>query len=319
MTSCTGIARTTSTTSGSRCVMSARLRVNTRTSSPARCTWMRAPSSLYSTDASPTASIASLGLAAVAASIGSTGRPTTSPTASSSSAVPVSASRAVSPRSPESIAARRTESPGRSAARAIASMSTPSSAPVRMSPISTRRMKSCSRSVARAASSRSSRARSPLEPEPEPDSAARRSSAASRSATVRLATSAASPIAAASPRQPTPTRPWRALPTRNPTAGAISSGSSRPSRSASASTFASRERVAVTVSVVVTSSSSSTRPVCHRPPTAAERAPGRASDFASVGSANRAHTASASGPIAVVPSDSTGESSPNTLWSGSSR
>ena len=67
--------------------MSARLRVKTRTSSPERCTWMRAPSSLYSTDASPVVSTASDGLAAVAASIGSTGRPTTSPTASSSAAV----------------------------------------------------------------------------------------------------------------------------------------------------------------------------------------------------------------------------------------
>ena len=150
ITSCTGMRRTTSTTSGSRCVTSARLRVKTRTSSPARCTWMRAPSSLYSTDASPVVASAADALDAVAASIGSTGRPTTSPTASSSAAVPVSASLAVSPRSPESIAARRTTSPGRSAARAIASVSTPSSAPVRISPSRTRAMKSCSRSVARA-------------------------------------------------------------------------------------------------------------------------------------------------------------------------
>ena len=53
MTAVTGMAFTTSTTSGSRCVMSARLRVKMRTSSPLRCTWMRAPSSLNSTDASP--------------------------------------------------------------------------------------------------------------------------------------------------------------------------------------------------------------------------------------------------------------------------
>ena len=269
ITSRTGIRRTTSTTSGRRWVMSARLRVNTRTSSPARCTWMRAPSSLYSTDASPVVASASAALGAVAASIGSTGRPTTSPTSSSSAAVPVSASRAVSPRSPESIAARRTTSPGRSAARAMASVSTPSSAPVRISPSSARLMKPCSRSVARAVSSRSAPARSPADPEPEV--VASRSSSSSRSATVSVGSAAGSPIAADIPRQPTPTRPCRGLPTRNPTAGAISSGSRRRSSSASASTFASRDRVEATASAVVTSSSSSTGPVCHRPPTAAAR------------------------------------------------
>ena len=46
-------ARTTSTTSGRRSVTSFRLRVNSRTSSPARCTWMRAPSSFHSTLAAP--------------------------------------------------------------------------------------------------------------------------------------------------------------------------------------------------------------------------------------------------------------------------
>ena len=40
--------RPTSTTSGSRPVMSSRLRVTTRTSSPSRCTWIRMPSSLAS-------------------------------------------------------------------------------------------------------------------------------------------------------------------------------------------------------------------------------------------------------------------------------
>ena len=48
-----GTPRTTSTTSGRRSVTSLRLRVKTRTSSPGRCTWMRAPSSFHSTDASP--------------------------------------------------------------------------------------------------------------------------------------------------------------------------------------------------------------------------------------------------------------------------
>ena len=81
MTSSTGSARTVSTISGTRWVMSARLRVKTRTLSPFRCTWMRAPSSLNSTDASPaTVATASATDPAVEASIGSTGRPTCSPT-----------------------------------------------------------------------------------------------------------------------------------------------------------------------------------------------------------------------------------------------
>ena len=44
-----GSARTASTTSGSRCVTSLSERVNTRTWSPSRCTWIRAPSSFSST------------------------------------------------------------------------------------------------------------------------------------------------------------------------------------------------------------------------------------------------------------------------------
>ncbi len=44
-----GSARTTSTTSGSRWVMSSRLRVAISTSSPRRCTWIRMPSSFAST------------------------------------------------------------------------------------------------------------------------------------------------------------------------------------------------------------------------------------------------------------------------------
>ena len=77
-----GSARTTATTSGSRSVMSSRLRVATVTSSPSRCTWIRMPSSLTSTATVgarrpwPCAATTS---GALEASIGSTGRPTSSP------------------------------------------------------------------------------------------------------------------------------------------------------------------------------------------------------------------------------------------------
>ena len=79
-----------------RAVMSARVRLNTSTrlpGPPCRCTWIRAPSSLTSTDASSgaSASSASVGLAEVAASIGSTGTPTVRPTRVRSA--PVSATK----------------------------------------------------------------------------------------------------------------------------------------------------------------------------------------------------------------------------------
>ena len=256
ITACTGIRRTISTTSGSRCVMSARLRVNTQTSSPARCTWMRAPSSLYSTDASPTVAIASAALAAVPASIGMIARPTTSPTASSSSAVPVIASTAVSARSPESIAARRTLAASRPEARTIASRSTPSSAPVRSSP-----------TITRARKSHSAAGRPPGEAWSVALRVADRPGAGCRGQRfergVDVARSSGSarrrarPRGVAMPRQPTPIRPCRGLAVRRPTAGANSSGSSALRSSASASIFASRERVAVTASTVSTTRASS--------------------------------------------------------------
>ncbi len=74
-----------STTSGSRSVMSSRLRVAITTSSPVRCTWIRMPSSFTSTATgcpppAPALAIAAARSGALEASIGSTGRPTSSPT-----------------------------------------------------------------------------------------------------------------------------------------------------------------------------------------------------------------------------------------------
>ncbi len=273
--------------------MSARVRVKIRTSSPCRCTWMRAPSSLNSTDASPTAAIASETVAAVDASIGWTPRPTTSPTSSSSPAVPVRASTAVSPRSPDSIAARRTAAAGRSAARAIASSSTPSRAPVRSSPRITRPRKSHSPAVARSASSR--RLPPLAATDPDPDAAATASSAESTSPMVSVGCSAWTTSSVARPRHPTPTRPWRGLAVRNPTAGTISSGSSRRSASASASIFASRERVAVTASTVSTRSASSILAFSHRAPTGAERISDRVRTSCSTAPRPRARAAGTAG------------------------
>ena len=66
----TGRVRAAATTSGTRAVMSSRVRVNTATSVPSRWTWMRWPSSFHSTAASPTRSMAASMLGAVEASIG---------------------------------------------------------------------------------------------------------------------------------------------------------------------------------------------------------------------------------------------------------
>ena len=67
----------------------ARLRVQTRTSSPSRWTWMRAPSSLYSTVTSaPSAANAVSSESPGEASIGRTGLPTCRVTASSAAAPP---------------------------------------------------------------------------------------------------------------------------------------------------------------------------------------------------------------------------------------
>ena len=178
--------------------MSARLRVKTRTSSPRRCTWMRAPSSLNSTDARPVTASAAVGSAAVDASIGSTGVPTARPTRSSVSAPSVRAVRAVAPRSPESMTARRTVAAGTSAALATASTRTPSSAPVRISPMRTRVTKDCSASVARAPTPRSDSDLSAADPEPVV--ARSSSSRASRSWTVRLGSVAGSPMSEATVR-----------------------------------------------------------------------------------------------------------------------
>src|SRR5438093_1242020 len=69
-----GRRRVASTTSGTATVTSFSWREKTRTSSPALCTWIRAPSSLYSNAASPSSARASATSAAAWASIGWIGR-----------------------------------------------------------------------------------------------------------------------------------------------------------------------------------------------------------------------------------------------------
>ena len=110
--------RVAATTSGSRAEISSRLRVNTATSSPCLCTWMRMPSSLVSTanSAARPSRRPPARRAPTPASIGRTGRPTTMLNSASAAAPPVSAATAIGPVGALNIAARRTAVTGRSAA-----------------------------------------------------------------------------------------------------------------------------------------------------------------------------------------------------------
>ena len=117
----------------------------------------------------------------------------------------------------------------------------PASAPCRSSPTSSRRTKSASAAVARPSSVRRIVSRPAAEPLPVVTriwSRARSTSAIASVGTVAGVTSSRNTVA-----QPTPIRPWRAWPVRNPTAASISSGASRPSSSASAATLVERARV----------------------------------------------------------------------------
>ena len=123
--------------------------MNRCTSPPLRWACTRAPSSFHSTDASPVSARASPTPSAGEASIGPTARPGTRVIDRSASTPPVNAWRAVSPRSPENMWARRTSAAGTSAPRAMASTITPSSAPWRSSPLNTPHNSRCSTAVAR--------------------------------------------------------------------------------------------------------------------------------------------------------------------------
>ena len=87
-----GSDRTCSTSSGTPSVTSRSVRVHTRTVSPSRWTWIRAPSSLCSTVTSgPSEASASSSDEPGLASMGRTGRPTSSRTAASASSPPARA------------------------------------------------------------------------------------------------------------------------------------------------------------------------------------------------------------------------------------
>src|SRR3954468_14577134 len=210
---------------------------------------MRAPSSFHSRAAGSIFASAVARSGAVPASIGCTGRPTSSRTARRPSIPSNTAIRASSPASPSSISARRASLGGTEAARATASVTADCRAPWRRSLRTRRRRKSCSGSVAAANSSWRAPARSACDPAPEMP--AIRASEASTATNVSIA-SAAGGGSSRSAAQPTPSRRWRGSPARNPAPIATSSRSIPAMQAASSSTFSLRDRVAATAADVST-------------------------------------------------------------------
>ena len=259
----TGSRASAATTSGSRAVMSSRVRVNSRILPSDRCAWTLIPSSFHSTAAVPSIlARASSMLGALAASIGRTGRPTSRPNAASASLPPLSAAAATTPSEPRSIMARRTSATGTSAARATASVMTPSSAPWRSSPESRPTRNRCSSAVARPNNSPTSALRAAAEPFP--DTAPIEPNPASTSDSVSVgACAGANPSRRAA--QPTPI--WRcgSSPDRYATAIGTSSGPASRSAAASISIFASRALVPATARDTPAISLSSTRPFSPTP------------------------------------------------------
>ncbi len=146
----TGSDSASATTSGTRAVMSSSVRVKTRTSSPSRCTCTRIPSSFHSTAAGLIFASASATSVAVEASIGCTGRPTSSRNDDSAASPCCSTAVATGGSAPQSIAARRSAAVGTPAAFAAASATTLSSAPCRRSPPISPTSSRCSSAVAAA-------------------------------------------------------------------------------------------------------------------------------------------------------------------------
>lgn len=252
-------SRAAAVSSGSRSVMSSRVRVYSRTVSPSRWTWTRMPSSFSSTAHAPSLSTASDTEVAVCASIGRTGRPTVSRKRARDSGPSARSARATSWREPASITARRTSAGGAPVAWARPSTATASSAPCLTSPVISPNRKRCSSSVAAPINSPTRRARSACEPVPDtlPSSVRR----ASTSRTVRVG-SAAGGTGRLSAFQPMPSRPWGRRPARyGMTIGASSASASRKS-SASRAIFRERAEVAATSWDTWASRVSSMQPSC---------------------------------------------------------
>src|SRR5213593_163429 len=235
--------RAISTTSGRLRVTSDSRRVHTSTRSPARCSWMRAPSYLYSSAVRPPCAASTAAKSsAISASIGSSGTNGRGLAPATAAAPPAAASVATAPTSPRNSAARRAVGRSMPHAAAIASSRRPSETPVRISPPTIRLRNSRSSAEARAASRarRSSRARRT----PAPAAAATSAKAPETSRRVRGASSP--PAAASLGSQRTPktrgSEAGKARADRKATAMASSSGASALRNRATSSRVSRRPR-----------------------------------------------------------------------------
>ncbi len=230
------------------------------------------PSSFSSTAHGPSAATASATDPDEDASIGCTGRPTTSPNPDRASSPPASTAAATSSSDPLSITARRTPATGTPDARATASTATASSAPCRTSPVTSPYRNRCSASVAAPQSPSTSRRRPACDPAP--FTAASSVNAASTCPTVSEARCAGA-TGSRSTRHPTPSRPCGSRPDRYAITTGSSAGSVRANSSASSSVFRDRDDVAATRADTSASSSSTMPPIVGPPRPARTRVPAR--------------------------------------------
>ena len=193
--------------------MSSSVRVASSTRSPTLWAWSRMPSSFHSTAtrSAPIRSHAAAGSGSLAASIGSTARPTSRPTSASPASPSVTAMPTTARVDPASIAAERTAATGMPVSFASASWTSASDAPWRTLPVIAPTSQRCSASVARPNSEAAVDSRTDREPGPE--SPARSAKTASTSSTSSDGSSAAGGASRVD-RQPSPVRRWRSAPER---------------------------------------------------------------------------------------------------------
>ena len=208
-----GTARIAATISGTRSVTSARFRVKTRTSSPSRWIWIRAPSSFHSTAAGRIRSKADGMSSADCASIGCRGVRSESRKPRECLA-PSADARPTRRRRGRRSASRRAGPRGAARRRPVetASTITPSRAPWRISPIRSPRRNACSSAVARANRSWSAVRRAAWEPAPASEPI--RASAASTSSSSSVAGAGAGGGRSFRDAHPTPIDPCGSTPER---------------------------------------------------------------------------------------------------------
>ena len=184
------------------------------------------------------------------------------------------------------------------AAAATASIIRPSRAPCRSPPVRSRRRNSCSSAAALPSRSQSRSCRRAREPRPVMPGIRPMARSTSRTSSAGAAAGGASTDQ--SEAAPTPTRPWRGAPVRNPTTTSISSGAACERISDRPATLARRDRVEAMRREAATTSASFIGP---SPPTAPRPGRGISVCISWAGSphGHRASTIHRSGPLRPGP------------------